>query len=94
MRFYYISAVVAVTWLVGICSSQQPVQGCDYYGSVVYYPAAPVVYYGYYTPVYLCYAPRVYYVRPDTSEPSSASQRSTDQSYSKAQPPPQSRQQS
>jgi plastocyanin len=100
MHSKYLSLVVGVISLAGVCSAALKTQGQGYYGGAYYYPAKRVVYYGsptYYSqPVYYgrpayysYYSPScVYYVRPLDCEYSHSDQRSGDSGYSSRQPTP------
>jgi plastocyanin len=60
MHFKYISLILGIVSLAGVCATALTADGQGYYGGVVYYPTPRVVYYGY--PTY--YSRPVYYSRP------------------------------
>jgi plastocyanin len=100
MRYVYIAAMVAISFLTGVCLTAE--KGYGYDGGVVYYyPAPRVAYYSSYTPVYYSrpvynaqptyysyYSPCVCYTPPDSCQESYSDQRSDARGYSQEQPTP------
>jgi plastocyanin len=87
MRHRLLSVFMTLGWVAGICSGQNQVEAQIYYGAY-YYPAEPVVYYSYYTPMsystpayysyyppYTYYAPTVYCEPTYSNQPKSTTQR-------------------
>jgi plastocyanin len=93
MRHRLIVAFMTLGWVAGVCAERNQAEAQLYY-SAYYYPAEPVVYYSYYTPVsysspvyYSYYSPSTYYAPTVYCEPTYASGQSyaSEQSYSSDQ---------